>query len=48
MRALIEAEIISLEQLYPFPSEASAVTLLRYPRAESIIWVQEEPENMGP
>ena len=42
------AAIISVEQLYPFPSEALAAVLSLYPQAESIIWVQEEPENMGP
>ncbi len=43
-----DVAIISLEQLYPFPSRALAATLSRYPRASRVTWVQEEPENMGP
>jgi 2-oxoglutarate dehydrogenase complex dehydrogenase (E1) component-like enzyme len=39
--------IVRLEQLYSFPwSEARAV-LARYPRMEELVWVQEEPRNMG-
>lgn len=39
--------IIRLEQLYPFPVDELRATLERYSKAEEIIWVQEEPENMG-
>lgn len=38
--------IARLEQLYPFPSEAMAAELSRFPDAE-LVWVQEEPRNMG-
>jgi 2-oxoglutarate dehydrogenase E1 component len=38
--------IIRLEQLYPFPREALAQALSRYPEAE-VVWCQEEPANMG-
>ena len=41
------AAIISIEQLYPFPSEALAAVLSHYPQAESIVWVREEPEHMA-
>jgi multifunctional 2-oxoglutarate metabolism enzyme len=40
--------VVRLEQLYPFPDGAIAEVLRRYPAAEDICWVQEEPENMGP
>ena len=39
--------IISLEQLYPFPNTPLAEELSRYPEAREVVWVQEEPKNMG-
>lgn len=39
--------IVRLEQLYPFPEEELRIELDRYTRANSIVWVQEEPANMG-
>ena len=39
--------IVRLEQLYPFPTETLARTLAEYPNLEEIVWVQEEPANMG-
>ncbi|HEX7117900.1 MAG TPA: 2-oxoglutarate dehydrogenase E1 component [Longimicrobiales bacterium] len=39
--------IIRVEQLYPFPEEEIAATLDRFPNRKEIVWVQEEPENMG-
>jgi 2-oxoglutarate dehydrogenase E1 component len=36
-----------VELLYPFASEAIAGLLRKYPRARDIVWVQEEPRNMG-
>ena len=38
--------IIRLEQIYPFPYEIFKEELVNYKDAE-IIWVQEEPKNMG-
>jgi 2-oxoglutarate dehydrogenase E1 component len=39
--------ILRVEQLYPFP-EADLQGLLRcYSGVEDVLWVQEEPENMG-
>jgi 2-oxoglutarate dehydrogenase E1 component len=35
------------EQLYPWAYEAVAASVARYPNAREIIWLQEEPENMG-
>lgn len=40
--------IIRIEQLYPFPADDLTRVLDTYPGIEEIIWVQEEPRNMGP
>ncbi|MBI5089503.1 MAG: multifunctional oxoglutarate decarboxylase/oxoglutarate dehydrogenase thiamine pyrophosphate-binding subunit/dihydrolipoyllysine-residue succinyltransferase subunit, partial [Actinobacteria bacterium] len=42
------AAIVRLEQLYPFPFEQLLEILERYPNARELVWLQEEPENMGP
>ncbi|HUM13880.1 MAG TPA: 2-oxoglutarate dehydrogenase E1 component [Myxococcaceae bacterium] len=39
--------IARLEQLYPFPEAQLAREIARYPELEQLVWVQEEPENMG-
>ncbi|MFL6232618.1 MAG: 2-oxoglutarate dehydrogenase E1 component [Thermoanaerobaculia bacterium] len=39
--------ILALDQLYPFPKEELTAALARHPNARSVIWVQEEPANMG-
>jgi len=39
--------IIFVEQLYPFPEAELAAALEQHPSAEDIVWVQEEPANMG-
>ncbi len=36
-----------IEQLYPFPREDVVRLLSRYPGLREVIWLQEEPENMG-
>lgn len=38
--------LVRLEQLYPFPDDALADELKRYPKAD-VVWCQEEPENQG-
>ena len=38
--------IVRLEQLYPFPESQVADVLSTYKKAE-MLWVQEEPKNMG-
>jgi 2-oxoglutarate dehydrogenase E1 component len=40
--------IARVEQLYPWPFDAVAEVLARYPNAGELFWLQEEPENMGP
>jgi 2-oxoglutarate dehydrogenase E1 component len=39
--------IARCEQLHPFPSDEVRALLERYPATESVVWVQEEPRNMG-
>lgn len=39
--------IVRIEQLYPFPADDLEPTLEAYPNLEEVVWVQEEPENMG-
>ncbi len=39
--------VIRIEQLYPFPQPMIIDALSRYPNATDVIWVQEEPRNMG-
>ena len=40
--------IVRLEQLYPFPIDQIKQILARYKNAKELVWLQEEPENMGP
>ena len=37
-----------MEQLFPWPYDAVASELAKYPNCHDIVWLQEEPENMGP
>ena len=39
--------ILFLEQMYPWPDAELAAALDAHPEAHEVIWVQEEPENMG-
>ncbi len=39
--------LIRIEQLYPWPKKALDTILALYPRAKKLVWVQEEPQNMG-
>jgi 2-oxoglutarate dehydrogenase complex dehydrogenase (E1) component-like enzyme len=38
---------VRVEQLYPWPDEQLSVILARYANARDLVWLQEEPENMG-
>jgi 2-oxoglutarate dehydrogenase E1 component len=42
-----EIAVLALEQLYPFPDDELAEQLDRYSSARDVVWVQEEPANMG-
>jgi len=45
-RKISDVAIVFVEQLYPFPDAELATELARYSTA-AIVWVQEEPANMG-
>jgi 2-oxoglutarate dehydrogenase E1 component len=40
--------IVRLEQLYPLPYDQIEAIRVKYKNAVEHVWVQEEPENMGP
>ncbi len=42
-----QVAVVRIEQLYPWPGAAIQSVLDRYPGAEEVVWLQEEPENMG-
>jgi 2-oxoglutarate dehydrogenase E1 component len=40
--------VARIEQLYPFPTEQARELVASYPSLDEVVWVQEEPQNMGP
>jgi 2-oxoglutarate dehydrogenase E1 component len=42
-----EVAIVRVEQLYPFPWDDLKLVLEQYPKLAEVVWLQEEPENMG-
>ncbi|HYO77639.1 MAG TPA: multifunctional oxoglutarate decarboxylase/oxoglutarate dehydrogenase thiamine pyrophosphate-binding subunit/dihydrolipoyllysine-residue succinyltransferase subunit [Thermoanaerobaculia bacterium] len=46
-KANANVAILRLEQFYPFPQQMIVDALKAYPNATEIVWVQEEPRNMG-
>ncbi len=42
-----EIAIARVEQLYPFPADQLVPLFAAYPQLEELVWVQEEPRNMG-
>ena len=42
-----DTAIVRVERLYPLPVSELCAELARYPGAETVTWVQEEPANMG-
>ncbi|MEM6648156.1 MAG: multifunctional oxoglutarate decarboxylase/oxoglutarate dehydrogenase thiamine pyrophosphate-binding subunit/dihydrolipoyllysine-residue succinyltransferase subunit, partial [Bacteroidota bacterium] len=42
-----EVAVARIEQLYPFPEAEVRAELERYSDAETVLWMQEEPANMG-
>jgi multifunctional 2-oxoglutarate metabolism enzyme len=40
--------VVRVEQLYPWPADQLAEVVASYPEAGELVWLQEEPENMGP
>jgi 2-oxoglutarate dehydrogenase E1 component len=39
--------LLRLEQIYPFPASELEEALAAYPDGAEVVWVQEEPKNMG-
>jgi 2-oxoglutarate dehydrogenase E1 component len=39
--------VARVEQLYPWPEQQISELLSAYPGAAEVVWLQEEPENMG-
>ncbi|MDA3040497.1 MAG: multifunctional oxoglutarate decarboxylase/oxoglutarate dehydrogenase thiamine pyrophosphate-binding subunit/dihydrolipoyllysine-residue succinyltransferase subunit, partial [Actinomycetota bacterium] len=39
--------VVRIEQIYPWPFAGIAEQVARFPDATEIVWLQEEPENMG-
>jgi 2-oxoglutarate dehydrogenase E1 component len=46
-RKIQEVAIVRLEQIYPFHPGQVRDILARYPETADVVWVQEEPRNMG-
>lgn len=44
---LNDVAVVRIEQLYPFPKKQMKKLLEKYKSATEILWVQEEPQNMG-
>lgn len=42
-----QVAIVRVEELYPFPARLLSSVLARYPHAEEVAWLQEEPRNRG-
>jgi 2-oxoglutarate dehydrogenase E1 component len=45
--AIRDVAIVRVEQFYPLKDECLRSVLTRYPSGCPLVWVQEEPENMG-
>lgn len=43
----VDAAVCRVEQLYPFPVDDVQSIIEGYPSVTDVVWVQEEPENMG-
>jgi 2-oxoglutarate dehydrogenase E1 component len=43
----LPAAVVRVEQLYPWPEMLVLDTVSRYRSAREVVWLQEEPENMG-
>ncbi len=42
-----QVAVVRVEQLYPWPTEEIERVLANYPQLTEVVWLQEEPENMG-
>ncbi|MCK6557144.1 2-oxoglutarate dehydrogenase E1 component [Candidatus Binatia bacterium] len=46
-REIDDVALVRVEQLYPFPDDELLAEVARYPATAELVWVQEEPRNMG-
>ncbi|GAA3016593.1 multifunctional oxoglutarate decarboxylase/oxoglutarate dehydrogenase thiamine pyrophosphate-binding subunit/dihydrolipoyllysine-residue succinyltransferase subunit [Actinokineospora globicatena] len=46
-RGITDVAVVRVEQLYPVPQRKIGAIFDRYPNAQDIRWVQEEPANQG-
>jgi multifunctional 2-oxoglutarate metabolism enzyme len=42
-----DVAVVRVEQLHPWPEEQIGDVIASYPNVEEVVWLQEEPENMG-
>jgi 2-oxoglutarate dehydrogenase E1 component len=42
-----DVAVVRIEQIFPWPADQLASAVASYERAEEVVWLQEEPENMG-
>jgi 2-oxoglutarate dehydrogenase E1 component len=47
LKKIGDIALIRVEQLYPWPGQKLSRILNRYKNASPLVWVQEEPRNMG-
>jgi 2-oxoglutarate dehydrogenase E1 component len=47
-RKIDDTAIIFVDELYPWPEAELTAAIAQHPNAKEIVWVQEEPANMGP
>jgi len=47
-KKITDIAVTFVDQLYPFPEPELVAELQLHPNARDIVWVQEEPANMGP
>jgi 2-oxoglutarate dehydrogenase E1 component len=43
----VPVAVLRVEELYPWPHSEVGQLIDRYPNVEEVVWVQEEPRNMG-
>jgi len=46
-REASDVALVRVDELYPWPGDAVAEIVDRYPNLEDVVWAQEEPKNMG-
>jgi 2-oxoglutarate dehydrogenase E1 component len=39
--------VVRVEQVYPWPEDQITAIIARYEHIDEVVWLQEEPENMG-